>query len=48
MPRTKLQMDHIHPFDSAALTDIGPITHIRLAMHQDGGIMRLRLFGTKA
>jgi allantoicase len=48
LPRTKLQMDHIHPFDSAALADIGPITHIRLAMHPDGGIMRLRLFGTKA
>jgi allantoicase len=48
LPRTKLQMDHIHPFDSAALADVGPVTHIRLAMHPDGGIMRLRLFGTKA
>ncbi|WFR99761.1 allantoicase [Rhizobium tumorigenes] len=48
LPRTKLQMDHIHPFGNEALADIGPVTHVRLAMHPDGGIMRLRLFGTKA
>ena len=48
LPRTKLQMDHIHEFGTDALTDIGPITHVRFAMHPDGGVMRLRLFGTKA
>lgn len=48
LPRTKLQMDHIHEFGAGALADIGPITHVRFAMHPDGGVMRLRLFGTKA
>jgi allantoicase len=48
LPNKKLQMDHIHEFFDADLTDIGPITHLRYAMHPDGGTMRLRLFGVKA
>jgi allantoicase len=48
LARTKLQMDHIHEFGGDAVTDIGPVTHVRIAMHPDGGIMRLRLFGVKA
>ena len=48
LPRTKLQMDHIHEFTGAAVHAVGPVTHVRFAMHPDGGVSRLRLFGTKA
>ena len=48
MPRTKLQMDEEREFKGDALTSIGPVTHVRLAMFPDGGIMRMRLFGKKA
>jgi allantoicase len=47
LTRTKLQMDHIHEYGADAIADIGPVTHVRIAMHPDGGIMRLRLFGVK-
>ncbi|NLS04363.1 allantoicase [Rhizobium sp. P32RR-XVIII] len=47
LPRSKLQMDHIHEYGADAIADIGPVTHVRIAMHPDGGIMRLRLFGVK-
>lgn len=44
LPETKLQADHIHTFldDIAAL---GTVTHIRLNLHPDGGVSRLRLWG---
>jgi allantoicase len=45
---SKLQMDHIHEFSGDAVADIGPVTHVRFAMYPDGGVSRLRLFGTKA
>jgi allantoicase len=48
LSRQKLQMDHIHEYGSDQLGDIGAVTHVRLAMHPDGGVMRLRLFGNKA
>ena len=44
----KLQMDHIHKFEGAAIDDVGPITHIRLNIFPDGGISRVRIFGTLA
>ena len=47
LPKQKLQMDHPHEFSGDMLKDIGPVTHIRYAMHPDGGTMRLRLFGVK-
>ncbi|SCW53082.1 allantoicase [Rhizobium mongolense subsp. loessense] len=47
LTRTKLQMDHIHEYGADAIANIGPVTHVRIAMHPDGGIMRLRLFGVK-
>lgn len=46
--RQKLDMDREHTFSGGDLADIGPVTHVRFAMHPDGGVMRLRLFGTKA
>ncbi len=48
LPRAKLQMDHVHEYGSGAVADIGPVTHVRFAMHPDGGVMRLRLYGNKA
>lgn len=44
LPPQKLQMDAIHEFESE-LNDIGPVTHVRLNIHPDGGVSRLRLFG---
>lgn len=46
--RQKLEMDREHTFSGGDVADIGPVTHVRFAMHPDGGVMRLRLFGTKA
>lgn len=48
LARAKLQMDHIHEFAGHAVTEAGPVTHVRVAMFPDGGISRLRLYGTKA
>jgi allantoicase len=42
LPRTLLQADAQHRFDVSG----GPATHARLAIYPDGGIARLRLFGT--
>lgn len=48
MGEQKLQMDHIHDFEGAALSDMGPITHIRLNIFPDGGVSRVRVFGPLA
>ena len=42
LPRTPLQADAQHRFDVSG----EPATHARLAIYPDGGIARLRLFGT--
>jgi allantoicase len=47
LPRTKLQADYEHIFESG-LVNPGPFTHIRLSIFPDGGISRLRVFGTLA
>ncbi len=44
LPRTPLTPDARHRFDVSA----PPATHARLAIYPDGGIARLRLFGTVA
>ena len=48
MPEQKLQMDHIHDFEGSAISQIGPITHIRLNIFPDGGVSRVRIFGQLA
>ncbi|MGR6468708.1 allantoicase [Rhizobium sp. PAMB 3182] len=48
LARHKLEMDHEHVFAGHTVADIGPVTHVRFAMHPDGGVMRLRLMGHKA
>jgi allantoicase len=47
LPRTKLQADHEHVFEKELISK-GPYTHVRLSIFPDGGISRLRVFGTLA
>lgn len=47
LPETKLQGHHIHTYMSE-LKSKGPVTHVRLKIFPDGGISRLRVFGTLA
>jgi allantoicase len=44
LPRTALRPHTRHLFDEIAET--GPVTHARLNIYPDGGVARLRLFGT--
>jgi allantoicase len=44
LPESSLGADAIHAFEQSCL-DLGPITHVRLNLHPDGGISRLRLWG---
>src|SRR5262249_36016138 len=45
LPRTKLQPDTRHVF-LEELINAGPITQLRLNVYPDGGVSRLRVFGT--
>jgi allantoicase len=47
LPEQKLQMDHVHTF-GAELASLGALTHVRFNIIPDGGVSRLRLFGTLA
>lgn len=44
LPEQKLEMDAEHRF-ALELTDLGPISHVRLNVIPDGGVSRLRLYG---
>ncbi|MFL6541466.1 MAG: hypothetical protein ACJ8HU_11955 [Chthoniobacterales bacterium] len=45
MPRTKLQADTRHFFEKE-LAATGEFTHLRLNIYPDGGVSRLRVWGT--
>lgn len=47
LPRTKLKPHHRHVF-SRELRRTGPVSHVRLNIFPDGGISRLRVYGTLA
>ncbi|MBK1681276.1 allantoicase [Rhodocyclus tenuis] len=47
LPEMKLQADHVHVF-SDELATLGHVTHVRLNLHPDGGVSRLRLWGEVA
>ena len=47
LPQTKLEAHSKHVFDQA-LRVHGPFSHVRLSIYPDGGVARLRLFGTRA
>lgn len=44
LPEMQLQADHIHTF-AAELVELGLVSHVRLNLHPDGGVSRLRLWG---
>lgn len=46
LPEVKLSMDAIHTFEKEQFNDLGPITHVRVNIIPDGGLSRVRLFGT--
>jgi allantoicase len=45
LTRTKLQADSLHTYERELL-DAGEITHARFHIYPDGGVARLRIFGT--
>lgn len=47
LPRTKLKPDHRNIF-STELRGTGPVSHVRLNIYPDGGVSRLRVYGTVA
>jgi allantoicase len=47
LPRTKLKAHHRH-FFSRELQVRGPVSHVRLNIVPDGGVSRLRIYGTLA
>lgn len=47
LPRTPLEADHRHVFTSE-LSNVGPVSHVRLNIFPDGGISRLRVYGRVA
>jgi allantoicase len=47
LARTKLQADTLHVYEKE-LRDAGEITHARFHIYPDGGVARLRIFGTLA
>jgi allantoicase len=44
LPRTPLHPDHLHVFESAVTQGVAA-THVRLNIHPDGGVSRLRIYG---
>jgi len=40
-------MDQQHYFETE-LTDLGPVSHVRMSIYPDGGVSRLRVFGRVA
>lgn len=47
LPRTELKADSTHVYEKEIL-DAGEATHARFRIYPDGGVARLRLFGTMA
>ena len=45
LPQTKLKAHHRHLF-SRELRPIGAVSHVRLNIYPDGGVSRLRVYGT--
>ncbi len=47
LPRTRLEADKRHSFEKE-IKAVGPLTHIRFNIFPDGGVARLRVFGSIA
>ena len=48
MAEKKLTADAIHSFDGADIAELGAVSHVKLNIHPDGGISRLRIWGRRA
>ena len=48
MSERPLGPDAIHVFEGKDLADLGPVTHVKLNIHPDGGVSRLRIMGRRA
>ena len=48
MDEQKLKADAIHVFEGDDIGALGPVSHVKLNIHPDGGISRLRIFGRRA
>ncbi|MBZ9605624.1 allantoicase [Phyllobacterium chamaecytisi] len=46
LPEKKLSMDAVHDFSSNDLVSASRVSHVRLNIFPDGGVSRLRVFGT--
>jgi allantoicase len=46
--RRPLSADAVHVFRADDLHELGPVSHVRLNIHPDGGISRIRLWGRPA
>ncbi|PMN64488.1 allantoicase [Enterovibrio norvegicus] len=46
LPNQKLSADNLHEY-ADQINDIGTVTHVRVNIFPDGGVSRVRLFGTK-
>lgn len=44
--KTELKADHVHEFEVDASAAANVVTHVRLNIYPDGGVSRLRVFGT--
>ena len=47
LPEQPMRADHQHRF-TTEIVRLGPVSHVRLNLHPDGGVSRLRLYGTVA
>ncbi|MEJ0003346.1 MAG: allantoicase [Pararobbsia sp.] len=45
LPEQPLRMDHVHTYEKE-LAALGSVSHVRFNIFPDGGVSRLRLFGT--
>lgn len=48
MAEKPLTADSVHSFGGDDLADLGPVTHVRLNIHPDGGVSRFRVAGRLA
>ena len=44
LPQTRLEADSDHVFERG-LSEMGPVTHVKLNIYPDGGVARLRVWG---
>ena len=44
LPEQRLRADAEHRFKQE-LVNLGPVSHVRMNIHPDGGVSRLRLYG---